>query len=122
MLDSKSKSVLKVLIKQCHNGDYEIIEIKDLLTEIPYKYKIDKENLNSILEYLEHINCIYIKYEENGVYCLSVLPLGYMITENENIKQTTQIKKKNIWKYILLFSIVLVGSFIGSLVAFLFFL
>ena len=43
MLDLKSKLVLKILIKECPYGSYNIIESKDIISAMPSKHKIDME-------------------------------------------------------------------------------
>ncbi len=87
MLDIKSKLVLKILIKECNNGTYKIIETSDIISAMPAKYRVDSEGLDNILIYLERQECISIKYDDEGVYCLCVLPYGYEISEHENKKE-----------------------------------
>ena len=88
MLDIKSKLVLKFLIKECPNGSYKIVESKDIISSLPLKYKVDLNGLDNILIYLERQECISIKYDDDNMYCLCVLPYGYKIFEREkNIKR-----------------------------------
>ena len=70
MLDIKSKLVLKILVKECPNGSYNIVEAKDIISSLPNRYKVDSDGLDNILIYLERQEYISIKYDDDGVYCL----------------------------------------------------
>ena len=109
MLDLKSKLVLKILIKECPYGSYNIIESKDIISAMPSKYKIDMEGLENILIYLERQEYISIKYDDDGVYCLCVLPFGNEILENDDNKKR-EGNPPRLWVIILL-------VFISSLLA-----
>lgn len=116
MLDAKSLIVLKILVKECKNGGYKIVESRDVISAMPEKFKVDYDGLKNILTFLEHSDCISIKYDDDGVFCLCVLPYGYKALENKS----QQKKKPNIfpaWIYLLLLLSVIISSFIGSLLA-----
>ena len=110
MLDLKSKLVLKILIKECPYGSYNIIESKDIISAMPSKYKIDLEGLDNILIYLERQEYISIKYDDDGVYCLCVLPFGNEILENDDNKKREEKKSSRLW-------IIVLASFIACLLA-----
>ena len=114
MLDIKSKLVLKILVKECPYGSYNIIESKDVISALPSRYKIDIEGLENILIFLERQEYISIKYDDDGVYCLCVLPFGYEVLENEASKKREDKKSSRLWVYIV-FS--LLTSFLGSFLA-----
>ncbi len=118
MLDIKSKLVLKILIKECPYGSYNIIESKDVISSLPNKYKIDIEGLENILIFLERQEFISIKYDDDGVYCLCVLPFGYEIFENEANKKREDNKTSRLWVYIV-FSFLsgFLGSFLAVMIA-----
>ncbi len=116
MLDIKSRLVLKFLAKECNNGTYKIIEGSDIISAMPNKYRVDSDGLEHILTYLERQDCISIKYDDDGVYCLCVLPYGYEINEGENKKHKE--KKPRLWLLIIICSIFsVVGGFIGVILA-----
>lgn len=48
MLDIKSKLVLKILLKECPDGAYRIVESKDIISALPNKYRIDQNGLDNI--------------------------------------------------------------------------
>lgn len=83
MLDIKSKLVLKILQKECPGGAYKIVEAKDIISAMPGKFRVDSDGLDNILIYLERQEYISIKYDDDGVYCLCVLPFGNEVLENE---------------------------------------
>jgi len=117
MLDIKSKLVLKILQKECPNGSYNLVEAKDIISAMPIKYRVDNDGLNNILIYLERQEYISIKYDDEGVYCLCLLPFGNEIIETEG-------KKKNEGKIPRLLSVLLISllsSFVGCFLALLLF-
>ncbi len=118
MLDIKSKLVLKILIKECPYGSYNIIESKDVISALPSRYKVDIEGLENILIFLERQEYISIKYDDDGVYCLCVLPFGYEVLENEANKKREDKKSPRLWFYIV-FSLLasFLGSFLGTVIA-----
>lgn len=115
MLDAKSQIVLKILVKECKNGGYKIVESRDIISAMPEKYRVDYDGLKNILTYLEHSDCISIKYDDDGVFCLCVLPFGYKTLESKQQKRKTFAFP--IWIFFAIFFIVLLASFSGSLLA-----
>ena len=118
MLDIKSKLVLKILVKECPYGSYNIIESKDILSAMPNKYKIDMEGLENILIFLERQEYISIKYDDDGVFCLCVLPFGYEILENDSNKKREDKKSPPLWLFIILSLLfAFIGAILGSLIS-----
>lgn len=113
MIDIKSKLVLKILSKECPNGGYGIVETKDIISALPAKYRVEPEGLQHILIYLERQEYISIKYDDDGVYCLCVLPFGNEIIEKNNEKQKSEGKIPHLW---LVFILAFLGSVCGSLI------
>lgn len=118
MLDIKSKLVLKILMKECPGGSYKIIEEGDIINAMPGKYRVDSDGLQHILAFLERQDCIIIKYDDDGVYCLCVLPQGSEILENDTKKGKEKKKiTKIIWLCLMLFLLIFAGALAASLVA-----
>ena len=115
MLDIKSKLVLKILQKECPSGAYNIVEAKDIISSMPIKFRVDSDGLDNILIYLERQEYISIKYDDDGVYCLCVLPFGNEVLENE----ITQKKERKIIPIWLLITIIFLSSFLSNLIFFL---
>lgn len=117
MLDIKSKLVLKILIKECPTGRYKIVDGKDIISALPQRYKVDLDGLSDILSYLERQELISIKYDDEGIYCMNVLPLGY--EEGLSIaKQKREAKAPQFWIYLILSSVSsLVAGILGVMLA-----
>lgn len=114
MLDIKSKIVLKILNKECPNGAYKIVDASDIIFAMPNKYKVDSEGLKHILIYLERQDCISIKYDDENIYCLAVLPYGYEICENSQQKEKASKKKLPLYA---IFLICFLLCFVATLLA-----
>lgn len=118
MIDIKSRIVLKILSKECPNGSYKIVDAGDIISAMPNKYKVDSEGLKHILIYLERQDCITIKYDDENVYCLAVLPYGYEICENFQSKNAAEKNKFPAAQFfVIIFLICLLASFISSILA-----
>lgn len=114
MLDKKSTLVLKIIQKECKNGSYKVIDKSDIISSLPSKYRCDFEELDHILSYLERQDLISIKYDDDNVYCLCVLPATFEIIENNEKK-----REKNFSIFIPLLSLLFgfLGAFIGSIIS-----
>ncbi len=118
MLDIKSKLVLKILIKECPNGSYNIVDAKDIISAMPNKYKIDLDGLENILIYLERQEFISIKYDDDEVYCLCVLPYGNEILENEANQKREDKKSSHLWLFLIVnFITSFFAGFLGVILA-----
>lgn len=118
MLDIKSILVLKILNKECPNGAYKIIDASDIISSMPSKYKIDSEALAHILNYLERQDCISIKYDDDNVYCISVMPYGSEICENSKQKEKIANKKlPSLTYFLIIFLLSMTASFIANILA-----
>ena len=118
MLDIKSKLVLKILIKECPNGSYKIVESKDIISSMPNKYRVDGDGLENILIHLERQEYISIKYDDDGVYCLCVLPYGNEVLEKEEYKKREETSPSQFWiLLIIIFFSSMLSSVIGTVIA-----
>lgn len=119
MLDLKSKIVLKILQKECPNGAYKIIEAKDIISSMPARYRVDFDGLDNILIYLERQEYISIKYDDDGVYCLCLLPFGNEVLESDNDKKRSEVGTPHLWLLIIIiFCCCLVSSSLSLLLAY----
>ena len=116
MIDSKSKLVLKILARECHDGKYKIIESSDIIMALPRHLRVDNEAIRQILTYLERQDIISIKYDDDNTYCLSVLPYGFEILENQNQKLITTKTLPNSPSGLTIFFTFL-SSFVGTIFA-----
>lgn len=101
MLDIKTKLVLKILIKECPSGRYKIVDGKDVISALPQRYKVDPEKLDEIFSYLERQEMISIKYDDEGLYCLCVLPIGYEEGSTTLTKQKREDKSPPFWFFLI---------------------
>lgn len=112
MLDIKSKLILKILIKECPSGRYKIVDGKDIISAMPQRYRIDLEGLDEMLSYLERQEMISIKYDDDGIYCMNVLPLGYEEGAKSLTKQKREDKSPRFWIFLIISSL---SSFVAGL-------
>lgn len=115
MLDKKTSATLKILNAICEEGTYKVIDYNSLIEKFPARYKTTKEALEQNLDYLKTGQYIDIKYAENDTYCLSVLPKGRMILE-DNSREAKSILWAN---KILVLSMITSGimAFLGAFLA-----
>ncbi len=113
MIDSKSKLILNILSKSCKNGNYQVVELCDILSALPRRLKLSGDAVRHVLTFLERQDLISIKYEDETKFCLALLPYAYEILENDQQHFLTKENRVN-------FSTVLLSSicaFISTLFA-----
>ena len=122
MIDTKSKLVLKILANECSDGNYKIVEVSDIIMSLPRHFRMDSEAVKHILTHLERQDFISIKYDDDDVYCLAVLPCGFEVLENDKPKyikkEKTKEKKLNIATILLSFLSALVGTTLGIIICY----
>ena len=109
MLDKRTDKLLSYLSRVCADGSYKVIEIADLLKAMRSTHKVDEVALGQILKFLKDNEMIDIKYKDENVYCISVLPKGRTHMETGN--------KQNYYNVTLggrLATITIIGSFIAA--------
>ena len=122
MIDTKTKLVLKILANECSDRNYKIIEISDIIMALPKHFRMESDAVKHILTYLERQDMISIKYDDDDVYCLTVLPYGFETLENDKPKhakrERTHEKNLNVATIVLSFVSALVGTILGILVCY----
>ncbi len=118
MLDTKSMLILKILAKQSAGGSYKIFESADLISSLPTRYRTDSDGIRHILTHLEHLDMISIKYDDDDVYCLSVLPYGLEVLENTKLKPGRSEKTPKNSLPALVFILSFIGAFLGALISY----
>ena len=122
MIDTKSKLVLKILANECSDGNYKIIEVSDIIMSLPRHFRMDSEAVKHILTHLERQDFISIKYDDDDVYCLAVLPYGFEVLENDKPKyikkEKAKEKKLNIATILLSFLSALIGTTLGIIICY----
>ena len=107
MKNQKLKALLLFLTKECGLNKFSVIEKKDILASFDKHIYVDENELEGLVLTLERQGFIKIKYDDDNVFCLSVL----REIEKETKKEREQ---KSLLPFFLL---CLLGSFIGSLIA-----
>lgn len=113
MIDTKSKLVLNILAKECGNGNYHIVEVSDIIMSLPRHFRMDSEAVKHILTHLERQDIISIKYDDDGTYCVAVLPYGFEILETEKPKHFKNPEAKKRINFLNIF-LILISSFLGA--------
>lgn len=122
MIDTKSKLVLKILANECSDGNYKIVEVSDIIMSLPRHFRMDSEAVKHILTHLERQDFISIKYDDDDVYCLTVLPYGFEVLENDKPryikKERTKERKLNIATILFSFLSALIGTTLGIIICY----
>lgn len=120
MIDTKSKLVLSILAKESSDGSYKIVEIPDIIMALPKRFRMDSDAVKHILTHLERQDIISVKYDDDDVFCLAVLPYGFEILENEKPISIKKIKEKPQKVGFLTIFLCFLSSLLGSGLAVLF--
>ena len=109
MLDKRTSKFLLTLARICEDGSYKIIEKTDLGKDIVA--------MDQMVRYLSDNEMIDVKYTDETVYCLTMLPKGRVLFEGtkKNRRTVTKIERKVLIILILgCFAASLLGSMLGS--------
>lgn len=116
MLDKQTEGLLFQVNALCKGGGYQIVEERELLP----KASGSKEELDKLLIYLKERKYLDIKYSDDGMYCLCMLPEGRLYFENMvREKYEYDHKMRNISLILALITVFssIFGAFLGSLLA-----
>ena len=115
ILDKRSAKMMQTLLRFCSDGSYKIIEINDLIKGMLPRYKIDAETVAQIIKYISDNELIDIKYSDDKVYCIAVLPKGRVIEETDQNK--SQGKTLGRWFIGVMIGGCFAAAFLGAFVA-----
>lgn len=118
MLDTKSKLVLKILAKESSGGSYKIFESSDIISLLPKRYRTDSEGIRHILTHLERQDLISIKYDDDDLYCLAVLPFGFEEIEESPVMKVKEKPKVNKLTIFLSFLFGFLGVMLGVVITY----
>ena len=119
MLDKQTSILLANLNSICQDGSYKVIEKKDLINLNYKKNKPDEDSLKAMIDHLKERDYLSIKYSDDKVYCLSVLPKGRLFDEKS--KELAKEKRKYNKLIIITLSLSSIASFVGAFCAMLVF-
>lgn len=121
MIDTKSRLVLSILASGGADGSYKIVEVPDIIMSLPKRFRMDSEAVKHILLYLERQDIISIKYDDDDVFCLAVLPYGFEILETDGTKTPRPQKATKVFPIAAVlasFFSALLGTVIGIVVCY----
>jgi len=119
MLDKRTSRFLAIVSRICSDGSYKIIEKTELSKEMRER-TTDFVSLGQMVQYLQDNEMIDVKYTDETVYCLTVLPKGRAAFENTRNRSRDAIKISQKTMIILIagcFVAALIGSMLGTLLA-----
>ena len=119
MLDKQTSILLANLNSICQDGSYKVIDKKDLINLNSKKNKLNEDSLKAMIDHLKERDYLSIKYSDDNVYCLSVLPKGRLFDEKS--KELAKEKRKYNKLIIVTLSLSSIASFIGAFCAMLVF-
>ena len=114
MLDKRSKKLLDVLLKKCgEDGAYKILEIEDIQRAV--RLKMDSEGLDHAMKFLAVQEMIDVKYNDEKVYCIAILPKGRLYEETRvNEKRGSKMSRLVV---LVIVASAFVGAFLGTALA-----
>ena len=108
MKSQKESILLSYLAKECGLNKFNVLDKKDISACFEKKFYVDEIELEALMLSLERQGLIKIKYDDDNVFCLSVL--GEPEEKKENPART-------LFPFFLLSTL---GGFIGSVLGVLF--
>ena len=114
MLDKKTDAVLELLTQKAGNS-YKVLNKKQILDELPSKYKIDSQSLLGIITFLKENEYVDVKYQDKEEICICTTVKAESYTEGE--KNITQKAKITYGQLSLLLLGVFLAAFFGTLIA-----
>ena len=116
MLDKRTDRLLTCLARICADGTYKVVEITDLTKCLRPRYHADAVTLGQILKFLKDNEMIDIKYKDDNVYCISVLPRGRAHVESANKKNYYNV---TLGRRLAIFTVIgcFIAGFAGALLA-----
>jgi len=106
MIDKRTEKLLSKLAHICADGSYKIIEKADLGEKA--------ELVAQMIGFLQDTGCIDIKYTDEKVYCMTVLPKGRATVEKKHSKEESAVLTK---RTLLILAITCgVAAFVGTVV------
>lgn len=113
MLDRQTSELLKVLNSFCKDGSYKVLDKNEIIEKMSTRFNIDKDSLSQMLLHLAERNYLNIKYADNEVYCLAVLPKGRLF--DEKVREMSIERKKYNKNLTITIVVSSVCGFLGSM-------
>ena len=104
MKTSKERILHAYLAKECGINKFKVIDKKDILASFEKGVYVDENELESLMISLERQGIIKIKYDDDSVFCLSVL--------QDIAEKRKESPKRTLFPLLLT---ALLGGFLGSI-------
>jgi len=119
MLDKRTEKLLFALTKICTDGSYKIIEISELTKEMLPRFRVSTEELARMARLLSDNEMIDVKYSDEKVYCISVLPKGRVSYEGARVEKKGKKLNRATMFYLICgcFLAGFAGAFLGAFIA-----
>ena len=92
------------------DGAYKIIENEDLRKGLAPRFKVDDEMVSQMVKFLAAGDLIDIKYSDDKVHCIAILPKGRIFEE----EKARQIESRTLGKGIAF--LIITGSFFAAII------
>ncbi|MCL2756224.1 MAG: hypothetical protein FWE45_04215 [Firmicutes bacterium] len=118
MLDKRSYKLLDSLLHICgEDGSYKIIEYADIARAVLPRYKIDNENILQIIKFLAAAELVDVKYTDESVVCVAILPKGRIYEEERMARNQNKVMGKGMAFLIIFgsFFAAIIGAIVGGL-------
>jgi len=110
MLDKRSFKLLDSLLKICgEDGSYKIIEYADISRAMLPRYRVDNENISQIVKFLAAAELIDVKYTDESVICVTILPKGRIYEEERSTQKQNKVLGKG------MVFLIIFGSFLAGI-------
>ena len=106
MLDKQNYKIISKLQKLCPDGSYKVFDIEELCS----LFNLNKDALDNDFKHLKDNEFIDIKYSDDNVICLCLLPKSRQLEEQEKIKK---------YSYVNIMKVLLISGIFSGLMAFL---
>lgn len=113
MIDKHTQHLLDVITSKIKDDSYKVIEIEEFLKSLK-RHSVNEEKLMDMMKNLQKLNYIDIKYSDQQVYCLAVLPKARNVDFQFENKLPLKKLKRTMFLYIILSGM---SAFLGTALA-----
>ncbi|MGN1234452.1 MAG: hypothetical protein ACI4U2_00535 [Christensenellaceae bacterium] len=116
MSEKTTGILLEAIQYYCKDGGYRIVEEGELLDYFPDRYLIGADELHAKLKRLEECGYIDVRYSDEKLCCLCLLPEGKLVLDHIHREETERSVGGKNFSWLLCFVGGLVGGIIGGFV------
>ena len=108
LLDKRTAKLLSIINKECGEGAFKVLEIGDMISDMPKKYKTDKDNIKQMTDFLCERGFVQVKYSDDNVYCITPLPKGRLYHEQAEEEKKEKKRERRLVTYTIM------GAFLAA--------